>query len=138
MQDPSIYYIWEGFFMEQSVLKPSKPLLMMKALLAAYAATGLLLLLLAFLLYKFGLGESQVDLGILIIYIAACFLGGFYMGKKVESQRYLWGMAQGVGYAVLLTAVTFVTERQITADFKEMAVTYFLCFLGGALGGMLS
>ena len=47
-------------------------------------------------------------------------------------------MALGIGYAVLLTAVTFLTEHQITADFKEMAVTYFLCFLGGALGGMLS
>ena len=77
--------------MEQTVVKQSKPLLMMKALLVAYLATGLMLLLLALLLYKVGLGENQVNLGILI-----------------------------------------------TADFKEMAVTYFLCFLGGALGGMLS
>ena len=111
---------------------------MMKALLAAYLATGLMLLLLALLLYKMGLGENQVNLGILIIYIVSCFLGGFYLGKKVGNQSYLWGMALGIGYAVLLTAVTFLTEHQISADFKEMAVTYFLCFLGGALGGMLS
>lgn len=124
--------------MEQTVVKQSKPLLMMKALLAVYLATGLMLLLLALLLYKMGLGENQVNLGILIIYIVSCFLGGFYLGKKVGNQRYLWGMALGIGYAVLLTAVTFLTEHQITADFKEMAVTYFLCFLGGALGGMLS
>ena len=63
---------------------------MMKALLAAYLATGLMLLLLALLLYKMGLGENQVNLGILIIYIVSCFLGGFYLGKKVGNQRYLW------------------------------------------------
>ena len=68
--------------MEQTVAKQSKPLLMMKALLAAYLATGLMLLLLALLLYKMGLGENQVNLGILIIYIVSCFLGGFYLGKK--------------------------------------------------------
>ena len=62
--------------MEQTVAKQSKPLLMMKALLAAYLATGLMLLLLALLLYKMGLGENQVNLGILIIYIVSCFLGG--------------------------------------------------------------
>ena len=43
--------------MEQTVAKQSKPLLMMKALLAAYLATGIMLLLLALLLYKTGLGE---------------------------------------------------------------------------------
>ncbi len=83
--------------MEQTVAKQSKPLLMMKALLAAYLATGLMLLLLALLLYKMGLGENQVNLGILIIYIVSCFLGGFYLGKKVGTRdtcgEWRWGLA---------------------------------------------
>ena len=42
--------------MEQTMSKNAKPLLMMKALVLAYAVTGILLLLLAYLLYKLGLG----------------------------------------------------------------------------------
>ena len=48
---------------------------MMKALLLSYVATGVLLLGLAFLLYKLGLGESQVNLGIMITYILSCLAG---------------------------------------------------------------
>ena len=40
--------------MEKRVSKNAKPMLMIKALLLAYAATGILLLILAFLLYKDG------------------------------------------------------------------------------------
>lgn len=68
--------------MEQTMSKNAKPLLMMKALVLAYAVTGILLLVLAFLLYKLGLGESQVNLGIMVIYILSSLLGGFYMGKR--------------------------------------------------------
>ena len=78
--------------MEQTMSKNAKPLLMMKALVLAYAVTGILLLVLAFLLYKLGLGESQVNLGIMVIYILSSLLGGFYMGKKVKIRRFLWGM----------------------------------------------
>lgn len=124
--------------MERTISKNAKPLLMMKALLLAYGITGILLLLLAFLLYKLGLGESQVNLGILVIYIVSCLSGGFYMGKKAKVRRFLWGMGLGMSYAVLLTAVTFLTEHQSRGDTMEMALMFFLCLTGGALGGMMS
>lgn len=124
--------------MEQTISKNSKTLLMMKALLLAYMVTGILLLVLAFLLYKMGLGESQVNLGIMIIYIISCLTGGFYMGKKVMARRFAWGMLLGAGYAFFLTAVTFLTERPVKGDMKEIILLFFLCLTGGALGGMLS
>lgn len=124
--------------MEQMVSRNAKPLQMMKALFLSYAVTGMLLLALAFLLYKMGLGESQVNLGIMIIYIVSCLVGGYYMGKKAENRRFLWGMGLGAGYAVLLCAVTFFTEHQARGDMKETILMFFLCFIGGTLGGMLS
>ena len=45
--------------MEQIMVKASRPMQMMKALLLSYVATGVLLLGLAFLLYKQGLGETM-------------------------------------------------------------------------------
>ena len=124
--------------MEQMVSRNAKPLQMMKALFLSYAVTGMLLLALAFLLYKMGLGESQVNLGIMIIYIVSCLVGGYYMGKKAENRRFLWGMGLGAAYAVLLCAVTFFTEHQARGDMKETILMFFLCFMGGTLGGMLS
>ena len=131
-------YIWEGFYMEQRISKNAKPLQMMKALLLSYAVTGISLLVLAFLLYKMRLGESQVNLGILLIYIVSCLAGGFYMGKKAESRRFLWGMGLGGSYAFLLSAVTFLTEHHARGDMKELILLFFLCLIGGTLGGMLS
>lgn len=123
--------------MDETLVKISKPLQMMKALLLSYVITGILLLGLAFLLYKLGWGESQVNLGILVIYILSCLAGGFYMGKKVKSRRFLWGTGMGAGYALLLTAITYLTEHQ-TGDMKETLLMFVLCIMGGALGGMLS
>ena len=85
--------------MEQTMVKGTKPLQMIKALFLAYAVTAVLLLLLAFLLYKLQLGESQVNLGIMIIYIVSCLAGGFYMGRKGKMRRFLWGMGLGAGYS---------------------------------------
>lgn len=125
--------MWEGFFMKQA-----RVFLMIKILLISYLMTGILLLILAFLLYKLDIGENQVNLGILVTYIISCFGGGFLLGKKVENRRFLWGMGLGAGYALLLTLVTLTTERGFQGNSKELLLNYFLCILGGALGGMLS
>ena len=60
------------------------------------------------------------------------------MGKKAESRRFLWGMGLGGSYVFLLLAVTFLTEHQARGDMKEMLLLFFLCLMGGTLGGMLS
>ena len=139
MQKETLPYIYirEGFLMEQIMVKASRPLQMMKALLLSYAITGILLLGLAFLLYKLGLGESQVNLGIMVTYIISCLAGGFYMGRKGKNRRFLWGMGLGLGYAALLWAVTYLTEHS-GGDLKETILMFCICILGGALGGMLS
>ena len=84
--------------MEQTISKNAKPLQMMKALLLSYAVTGVLLLVLAFLLYKMGLGESQVNLGIWLIYIVSCLTGGFYMGKRQSPEDFSgeWGLEEAM------------------------------------------
>lgn len=123
--------------MDDISVKSSRPLQMMKALLFSYVMTGILLLGLAFLLYKLGWGEDQINLGILVIYILSCLVGGAYIGKKAKVRRFMWGMGLGAGYAVLLTAITFLTEHR-PVDLKETLLMFFLCVIGGALGGMLS
>ena len=127
-----------GIFLEQNVKTQSKLTQMIKMLLVAYLVTGVLLLILAFLLYKFQLNENQIHLGILVTYILSCFVGSFVLGKSVKERCFLWGMGLGASYALLLTVVTWITERRIQGDIKEFFITYGLCILAGVLGGMLS
>ena len=52
-----------------------------KALLASFIVTGILLFILTFLLYKFDWDEQKVTAGIVAIYVISTFVGGFILGK---------------------------------------------------------
>ena len=53
----------------------------LRSLLLAYGVTGLFLLILAFLLFQFEFGGGMAAVGIIIIYVVSCLVGGFMAGK---------------------------------------------------------
>lgn len=124
--------------MEQTVKQTPKMMSLVKGLIAAYLITGILLLLLALLLYKLELDEGKVTIGIIVIYVLSCFIGGFFVGKKAGTQKFLWGMLLGVTYFLLLTAVSAVTEPGLSSGFKGLLTSFIMCSGAGMLGGMLS
>lgn len=107
-----------------------------KALLLAYVITGVLLVILAFLLYRFQLTEKVIAVGIILIYIVATFIGGFVLGKYVKVKKYFWGMISGGVYVILLFLITFGVYRMF--DSGEVITTIILCTCSGTIGGMLS
>lgn len=109
-----------------------------KALLASYVATGLLLLILAFLLYRFQLTKSVVDIAILVIYILSCFLAGFIEGKVMGTQKFIWGALCGLLYFLLLTVISLAVNRSFDGTSSNFVTTLILCTAGGMLGGMIS
>ena len=109
-----------------------------KVMLLSYAVTGLLLLLLAFLLYKLELGEAAVNGGIIAVYIVSCFLAGFVMGKLCGTRKFLWGMAAGCVYYGILLLVSFGMRETGTAAAGNLATSAVICIASGMLGGMLS
>ena len=116
----------------------SRYIFLLKTLLFSYIITGGLLLLLAFLLYKFKLQETVVSIGIIAIYIISTFLAGFVTGKKVGEKKFLWGLVVGSAYFVILLIVSLCIN-QSTADIANDLLTTFLMCAGSAmLGGMLS
>ena len=86
---------------------------LVKALLCAYLVTGMFLLILALLLYKAGLSEENVNLGIILIYVIGTFSGGFVMGKLEGQKKFLWGLGTGVVYFVLLLIISFGMYREV-------------------------
>ncbi len=109
-----------------------------KCMLAAYLLTAGLLLLLAFLLYRFGLSEKIVSISIIAIYIAVTFLAGWIAGKRMDKKKFLWGLVMGSVYYAILILVSLIVNHGI-GDIAGNAMTvFFLCAGSGMLGGMLS
>ncbi|WP_461812295.1 TIGR04086 family membrane protein [Faecalimonas sp.] len=118
--------------------KDLKGIWLLKALLMAYAITGVLLMILALLLYKIDLDEQKVTMGIIATYIISTFVGGFIMGKLVENQKFMWGLVLGMIYFLLLFLVSFMVNHHLQNNGTNLMTTFLLCAGGGMLGGMLS
>ncbi len=115
-----------------------KVLFVTKCMLAAYILTAGRLLLLAFMLYRFGLSEKVVSLCIIGIYIAVTFLTGVLSGRRAGRKKYLWGLAMGVAYYVILVIVSLIVNRGPQDVAGNMVTVFFLCAGSGMLGGMIS
>ncbi len=109
-----------------------------KALLVSYIVTGLMLLFLAGLLYRFRLDEGKIQIGIIVTYILSCFLGGFLAGKMMRTRKFLWGVLLGLFYFLIITLVSLAVNRTLQDGSGSFVTTFLLCMGGGMLGGMLS
>ena len=111
---------------------------MLKALLASYIVTGLALLLLAFLLYRFQLDEQVVVAGIVVIYVISTGVGGLILGKLTKKRKFLWGSLLGSIYFGLLFLISYGIYRDFNTSGLNAITTAALCLGGGMLGGMIS
>lgn len=124
--------------MEQRLGKSPKIMWMIKALLASYIMTGILLLILTFFMYKFELNEKIVSAAIVGIYVVSTLVGGIIIGKLTKEKCYLWGMVLGILYFVLLLLITLGVYRTLNGDSVSIVTSLILCAGGGMTGGMIS
>lgn len=75
---------------------------MVRALIATYILSGILLAILSFALFKFRLPENQVNLAVCAVYILSCFFGGMIAGKTMRTKRFFWGLVLGTLYFLFL------------------------------------
>lgn len=122
-----------GVYMEKRVA-----FCVLKALVAAYIVTGLLLLILAFALYKLGLSENVVELGVAFIYLLSSAIGGFFIGKCMEVKRLLWGVLLGLFYVVLLLVLSLIVRGNAQGIIQSGLLNTLICLGGGAIGAFLS
>ena len=115
-----------------------KVMWVLKSLLASYIVTGLLLLALTFLVYRFKMDEQTVVAGIVSIYVLSTFVGGFILGKLVEVRKFLWGILLGGIYFSLLFLISYGVYREFSTNGLNVFTTAILCIGGGMLGGMIS
>ncbi len=109
-----------------------------KVLLVMYILTGMLLFILAAVLYKMELSEAAVNISIIISYIVVGFVGGFIIGKIKKSRKYLWGAVMGLLYFAVLLIVSLILKKGLDSGMQHILTTLILCTASGTVGGMLS
>lgn len=124
--------------MERRIRKNPKAMWMLKSLLVSYIVTGVLLVVLAMLLYRLELNEKTVSASIVAIYVLSTLTGGFILGKLMKVKRYIWGLGLGVVYFALLLLITLGVYRGLNGDGANLLTTFILCAGGGMAGGMIS
>ena len=110
----------------------------LRALIIAYLVTGVLLLVLALGMYKLGLGEKVVDMGIIFIYILASAIGGLMIGKSMKQRKFIWGCVTGLLYVAIIFVASLAMAGGSQMVASDGLSTLLLCMGGGTLGGMIS
>ena len=118
--------------------KNQKIIWLLKALLFSYVVTGISLLLLSVLLYKFEWNEHLVSAAIVAVYVLSTVVGGIVIGKLVRTRRFFWGLLLGNLYFILLLVITNILYRSLSGNGLNMLTAWILCTGGGMTGGMIS
>lgn len=118
--------------------KNQKIIWLLKALLFSYVVTGISLLLLSVLLYKFEWNEHLVSAAIVAVYVLSTVVGGIVIGKLVRTRHFFWGLLLGNLYFILLLVITIILYRSLSGNGLNMLTAWILCTGGGMTGGMIS
>ena len=118
--------------------KNQKIIWLLKALLFSYVVTGISLLLVSVLLYKFEWNEHLVSAAIVAVYVLSTVVGGIVIGKLVRTRRFFWGLLLGNLYFILLLVITIILYRSLSGNGLNMLTAWILCTGGGMTGGMIS
>lgn len=118
-------------------MKTETVLRVIKGVILAYVISGVILLVLALLMFRWNVSEGVVRGGIIFAYVLSCFISGMMVSRAQTGRRYLWGILMGVLYYSILLVVSLICTKGTAAGLTGLLSTLFLCVFGGMLGGML-
>lgn len=107
-------------------------------LLFSYVITTIGLMILAYILYRFPVNESTVNIGTVVIYVLSTFLSAFFCGKKQKTKKFVWGLGIGLTYFGMLIILSCLMGTGTISPGTNMVTTLFICGASGMLGGMLA
>jgi putative membrane protein (TIGR04086 family) len=76
--------------------------------------------------------------GINFAYIISAFVGGFFVGKKIEQRKFLWGLVMGVFYFIIWMLISLAMNTATPLPLGSLFTVFVICGLSGMLGGMIS
>lgn len=124
--------------MDRAFRQNTKIFSLLKGLLFSYIITAFILLLLSFLMLKLDLSSAVISGGINFSYIVSAFVGGFFVGKKLEQKKFMWGLLLGICYFVIVMLVSLMMNHGTALPLGSLLTVFIICGLSGMLGGMVS
>lgn len=109
-----------------------------KGLLFSSLITGILLLFVAFLMYKAGLSESVASPMVVGSYVLAALVGGFYFAKHAKSRRFFWGLGFGAAFFAVYLLVAACCGTLLAMGIGEIVSMLLFSLAAGMAGGMIS
>ena len=111
--------------------------LILKELLVQIILSTVLVVILAFIVFKLSLGDGIIRIMILAIYGICSLIGGLILGKNIQKRKFLWGLVAGAIYIGLIMGISFMI-RDETGDGAIGLGTGVAVALGfGTFGGIL-
>jgi putative membrane protein (TIGR04086 family) len=87
---------------------------------------------------KLDLPAVAISGGIILAYIVSSFIGGFFVGKKTEQKKFLWGLMMGVFYFAVLLMISLLWNKVSPMPIGNLLTAFVICSFSGMFGGMLS
>ena len=111
---------------------------MVKALIAGYVITLLMLGLLTYFMRKFTLDEKTVDNIIFGIYIAGSFTGAMLSAWMIKKRRVVIGIIYGIVYIAVLMVIAAIMKKQAPDSSNNIVMSVAASVAAGAFGGFFS
>lgn len=105
--------------------------------LMSTAVTIILIFMMALVMLVTDMGSTGIKAGVLFIYIAASFSGGWTAGRKIGFKKFLWGLLAGFLYYLLISVIAALSGGIDEHGFRIQIVPVLMCLGSGMLGGML-
>ena len=99
------------------------------------SAVGIVLASLIF--YAAGEGQNRIRVSVYVVVVLAVLIGGIYAGHRIGYRRFLWGLALGALYYVILCLISAASGCMAAAGWQFCLPFVLLCLGSGMLGGML-
>lgn len=111
--------------------------LILKELLLQVVLSGVLVIILAFFVFRFSLGDGAIKFMILAIYGICSLIGGLILGRSMERRKFLWGLIAGAVYIGLIIGISFAVQGNVGNGLISMGVGIAVCLGCGTFGGMI-
>jgi len=120
----------------KTIFKKEQILGVILGVIIAYAITAISLIATAIAITYTNLQETAVPAIVMITCVIAVTIAGFDASRKADKNGWIWGMAAGGLYAIILICIITWAGEGFTLDTRKIMLT-LLSIIGGGLGGII-
>jgi putative membrane protein (TIGR04086 family) len=109
---------------------------MIMGILVGYAITCIVFLGYSMLITYTSMSEKNMSVVVAVTTLLSVVVAGFDAARGAERKGWLWGMAAGLAYIIILAVIMMIAMKNFAVDSRTLTMGV-LSIAGGGLGGVL-